>query len=854
MEVFIFALTVLGIWLVVRVKHQQAEIETLKKQFAAISRPHQNTSSPETESPKAESRETSTNTQQAAKEAPRPVRSVTAKPAFTPPRAKPQLPVNRPAPISEPAAPGWFSTMIGKLREDWMLWTGAISVALAGIFIVSYAISSGLLGPNLQFALATLCGIVLHGGAEYLRRRDPENYQIFGGLAAGGSITLFASMLAGLYYFEVLSAGFTFVLLAIIAMGTMVLALRYGPLMAIIGMLGAYLVPVMVGDSGGKFHFALGYILIITSSSLWLLRHIYRPWLWQGIGAGALFWWWVALTRTDTNTLLPWYISLTLLAYTLIPVTATAAETRYRRHLLQLTAIFSSITFASVVLQGSMPPDWLSWVSVLIVAAIAARRYEGLKLMPWLISLALAVATQAYRYIENQALAATAEMAQFQVAMTVCAVFAGAWLWTRQRDSYLHSSLAILSPLLWLACGWLTFGAPETENSWAGWTLVMTGVYGVLSFLMLRSPSYQRLSLWAILGLHASYSLAAAIWLEEASLTAALSVQLISLTLLMRRYSVPSLGLLLKAVLAVVVLRLTLNPWLLTYDNSVHWSLWTYGGAFLSALIAARLTPESNPVRRWLEAASLHLFVLFAGAELRYYLYDGQVFTHEYGLTEAGLNSMLWGALALTYRVRARVSSSLAGWYNAMAYVLIGLALISYSTQLLWNNPLWSGDHFSTTPLFNLLTLVFAGPLLIALIFSRTTTDQERNFSRWLSVAMGAVLVLLSVRHFWQDGYLDLGQGIATGEWYSYSAAAILAAVIVITVSLWRGQASLYRYGSILMGLATVKIFLSDMSGLDGLWRAASFLGLGIALLGMTWLYRRTFGSGTVTADSEQTP
>ena len=441
-------------------------------------------------------------------------------------------------------------------------------------------------------------------------------------------------------------------------------------------------------------------------------------------------------------------------------------------------------------------------------------------------------------------------MAQFQLAISVCAVFAGAWLWTRQRDSYVHSSLTILSPLLWLTCAWLTFGTHEEQRSWAGWTLVMTCAYGVLSFLMLRRADYQRLSLWAILGLHASYSLAAAIWFEEASLTAALSVQLISLTLLMRRFSVPSLDLLLKAVLAVVVLRLTLNPWLLSYDNSVHWSFWTYGTAFLSALISARLSPEDTPVRRWLEAASLHLFVLFAGAELRYYLYDGQVFTHEYGLTEAGLNSMLWGALALTYRVRARVSTSLKTWYNAMSYVLIGLSLVSYSTLLLWNNPLWNGEQYSTTLLFNLLTLAYGGPLLIALIFSRTTTGQERDISRWLSVAMGTVLVLMSVRHFWQDGYLDLGRGIATGEWYSYSAAAILAAVIVITVSLWRGQANLYRYGSILMGLATVKIFLSDMSGLDGLWRAASFLGLGIALLGMTWLYRRSFrGESADSAD-----
>jgi len=41
------------------------------------------------------------------------------------------------------------------------------------------------------------------------------------------------------------------------------------------------------------------------------------------------------------------------------------------------------------------------------------------------------------------------------------------------------------------------------------------------------------------------------------------------------------------------------------------------------------------------------------------------------------------------------------------------------------------------------------------------------------------------------------------------------------------------------MLLAVLKVFLLDASGLTGLYRVASFLGLGASLLLLAWLYQR---------------
>lgn len=72
---------------------------------------------------------------------------------------------------------------------------------------------------------------------------------------------------------------------------------------------------------------------------------------------------------------------------------------------------------------------------------------------------------------------------------------------------------------------------------------------------------------------HFVYSLVIVILLSEASLTMALSAQLFSLAWVIWRFGLPHMGLLIKALLAVVIARLTLNPWLFAYFADIHWFL-----------------------------------------------------------------------------------------------------------------------------------------------------------------------------------------------------------------------------------------------------------------------------------------
>lgn len=53
------------------------------------------------------------------------------------------------------------------------------------------------------------------------------------------------------------------------------------------------------------------------------------------------------------------------------------------------------------------------------------------------------------------------------------------------------------------------------------------------------------------------------------------------------------------------------------------------------------------------------------------------------------------------------------------------------------------------------------------------------------------------------------------------------------------GFAFLIAVFSFVLALVVLKVFIGDMSNLEGLLRIASFVGLGFCLVGIGWLYQR---------------
>lgn len=157
--------------------------------------------------------------------------------------------------------PRWEAQLI----ENWMIWLGGISVALAGVFMVKHSIHAGFLGPKTQITLAILTGLGLHAGADWLRRRNGGSDPVFASLAGGASITLYAALLAALHIYQLIDPRWVFIALAAVSLLTMMMSLIHGPMLAMIGLVGAYVVPVLVNTGSGNMVAALIYSLIISA-------------------------------------------------------------------------------------------------------------------------------------------------------------------------------------------------------------------------------------------------------------------------------------------------------------------------------------------------------------------------------------------------------------------------------------------------------------------------------------------------------------------------------------------------------------------------------------------------------------
>lgn len=739
-------------------------------------------------------------------------------------------------------------------QANWMIWLGGLCIALAGIFMVRYSIEQGLLGPGARIALALITGLGFHGVAEWLHRRQGP-HPSFAALAGGASITLFGALLAALHLYQLLPANLVFVLLALVSLATMALALRQGPVVAAIGLLGAYLVPILVSTGSGNLVAALVYALIISASGLMLLRYVHRDWLWNGVVVGILVWWGLSLDHHNADQARGLYLAAA--CYLILTVRnfnwllkAPLTENK------QLNLSLLALVAAWAVSAGQISPLGLTlwqWAPLVIAISLAQLSSPVGRALPWLsllmiiaaiIDAQLDLARGAHTLsLQPMSDAGINQLLIFSLQMAVLYSALAIFRLTRSGFDHAWCSLAALSPLAWLALTYVLTENFSTSWQWSLGTLVLGLGYAFYGGIRLKRQSDDLSILWLIIASHGAYSLAVAMYFEEAGLTLALAAQLISLSWLHRRYQLPWMHWIIKAVLALVVARLSINPWLATYPNDSHWTLWTYGGATLCCFIASYFSRHHKEMEAWLKAASIHLLVLTLGTEVRYWLYDGNVFAHPLTLKEVAINCSLWGGMGLSYYLRGYVSSHLQTLYNIASGILVILSAAAYGLAVTLFNPLWAGDQtqsqIGATPVFNLLLLAYGTPVIIAYLIYRYYSPATRKFAALVASLGGFLFISLEVRHLWQEGSMNIANTTGNGELYTYSAVWLLLAVAALVTSTLRQSKALNHGGMVLLALVIAKIFLVDMAGLEGLLRVASFMGLGISLLGLAYLRSR---------------
>jgi uncharacterized membrane protein len=334
---------------------------------------------------------------------------------------------------------------------------------------------------------------------------------------------------------------------------------------------------------------------------------------------------------------------------------------------------------------------------------------------------------------------------------------------------------------------------------------------------------------------------------RNAWLTIALAVQLPALAWLEERLDLRELRLFALALATAVLLRLLLNPYVLDYDADAalgaQWIVYGYGIPALAFFAGSRIFRRraADLTVTVLEAGALAFALLFMSFEIRLWI-EGDVASRHLGFTELSLHTLLWLATGW-WRGRAYVAYGRAidGWYAA---VLIGLGAAGvFLGQLLVLNPALTSEYIGRWPIIDMLLLGYLGPaVLLALIASDLGAAPQLS---WLKPAAGiGALVLafawvtIETKRLFQGPRLVLWHR-SDGEYYAYSVAWLIFAFLLLAGGLLRQRPGL-RYGALAVLLvAVLKVFISDMAGLQGLYRVASFLGLGLSLVAIGWIYQR---------------
>jgi len=175
----------------------------------------------------------------------------------------------QPASIGAPAAFDWERFVGVKL----FAWLGGLALFFAAAFGLNYSIEHNLFPP----ALRALGGFVLGSGlvtAAWLWRREGDRI-VSQSLGAAGVLILYSTVFACrvLFHFEAFSLGLTFLLMSAVTAVAFTFAVRRSAqVIAVLGMLGGFLTPVMlssgVDSPGGLF----GYIAILNVGLLAVVR------------------------------------------------------------------------------------------------------------------------------------------------------------------------------------------------------------------------------------------------------------------------------------------------------------------------------------------------------------------------------------------------------------------------------------------------------------------------------------------------------------------------------------------------------------------------------------------------------
>ena len=834
-------------------------------------------------------------------------------------------PIRPAAQVAAGTSPRATEGLEQRLASRWLVWLGAVTVALGSAFLIKHSFEAGWLSPGIRVTAGLGFAAFLITLGEWLRRQ-PLSQAIASmrpdyvppALTGGGLFAAFASIYGAEALYGLMPPTIAFAGLAVVAFLGVGLSLLQGPFIALLGLVGGFVTPILIGSDDPTLWPLVAYLLALVGAGLLVVRYRGWPWLAYAVLAGAVLWalpLLALLKSTESGQPLAmalYLLSIAALAIlvldlpssTLAPDQSGSRRTRLAWRWMAAMGPVDRFRALSVCLVAILAfgfaradgygPTSLATLFIFAAGYLIVGRWRQLLTPLPIAALILVLATLSIWHIPDALLPWPEPLYRFEgqaygtvpgpilppsitpflmVTAGFAALFGigGFAAVFGARHPGLWAGISAAGPLLLLSIAYWRIEGFALSALWAGVALVLAALGVAAATIVGRYRHLQGANL--ALGIYAAgtvaaLSLAGVMVLEEAWLTVALSLQLPALAWLSRHLDLPSFRPLAAAVALVILARLVLNPNVLDYALSstpgFNWVLYGYGLPAAACYLAAIWFRAGGLDRliTLLEANMLIFGVLLITLQIRA-LVAGSIGAPTYDLLEQSLQSIAWLmiAIALMWTGNRRQAMLETGGSPSQSGLILTDTVLYWGwrillslgamqvlvLQLVIDNPLWSPIAVGPWPIVNLLLLAYGIPAILACLIAQAWPEsRHRMFWSRVSYAIGLVLVMvylsLELRHAFQGTRLD-GAMTSNAEWYSYSALWLITAAVLLGLGLWRTSTPL-RHAALIIVLITVgKVFLFDAAALTGLYRVASFFGLGLCLIGIGYLYQRFLAS-----------
>jgi uncharacterized membrane protein len=783
-----------------------------------------------------------------------------------------------PAPAPDIREPG-FEEQLG---TRWVVWIGGLALALGGFFMVRYSIEAGLLGPGVRVFLGGLFAAALLGAGEWTRRKESISNiaalpiaNIPAILTAAGTAVAFATIYAAYALYGFLVPATAFVLLGIVAMCTLAAALLHGPALAGLGVVGAFVTPVLV-SSGKPDYWALYiYLAVVTAASFGLAR--IRLWRWLAVTTIAFAVLWL-LPGLDAEQLqvaphafhvIAGFVLAALLVVCgfmfgpaiedgeIEPISSgSLGAYLFGAMLIVLSSAHADLALIAFALLvgGTLLVAWRAPAATGALGAAAATVF--IVFAEWAVRAnpdMLVLPGGAMSGVGPSAIDSSVTLHLVAAALFAAGFGIAGFLAQGRSNSAIipvvWSAAAVATPIAILVALYARIAHLDRSIPFAILAVPLAASFGAATEALTRREtrpgSMISTALFAT-GTLGALALALTFALEKGWLTIALALMSLGTAWISLQRPIPFLRWLAAIFAALVTARIAYDPRIVGDAVGTtpifNWLLWGYGlpaASFWGASIFLRRRADDPPLRM-VETAAILFTALLAFMEIRHFATGGRM-TAGPSLLEFALQVCVTLAMAIGLeRLRLRSQSIV---HNVGAVVLTAIAgFIAVFGLLILENPMVLSSVNVGGLVFNLLLLGYALPAVLMLLLSYAVAG-HRSVAYANTIAGGALVfalsyVTLEIRRFYHGPVLLYG-GTTSAEQYTYSIGWLAFGVVLLGAGILFNSERARLASAAVIALTILKAFAIDVWTLTGVYRALSFMCLGVVLVAIGWLYQR---------------